>query len=138
MTIHILIFKRGVHALRVIRSRHQRCFVRKSGLRNFAKFTGKQLYQSLFFNKVFKLYLKTLAQVFPCDFCEIFKNTFLQNSSERLLLFEILMKWESDFHLSNENCCLLHWKPFKNDGKSFLFYLKSSFCSQSSFVLIHI
>ena len=34
---------------------------------------------------------ETLAQVFPvniakyCEFCEIFKNTFLQNTSERLL-----------------------------------------------------
>ena len=26
-----------------------------------------------------------------------------------------------------------NWKPFKNDGKCFLFYLKSSFCSISIF-----
>ena len=31
---------------------HQRCSVRKGVLRNFAKFTGKHLCQSLFFNKV--------------------------------------------------------------------------------------
>ena len=43
----------------------------KSILRNFAKFTGKRLCQSLFFNKK-----ETLAQVFSCDFCEISKNTF--------------------------------------------------------------
>ena len=30
----------------------QRCFVRKGVLRNFAKFTGKHLCQSLFSNKV--------------------------------------------------------------------------------------
>ena len=30
----------------------RRCFVRKGVLRNFAKFTGKHLCQSLFFNKV--------------------------------------------------------------------------------------
>ena len=29
---------------------------------------------------------ETLAQVFSCEFCEISKNTFLQNTSERLLL----------------------------------------------------
>ena len=29
---------------------------------------------------------KTLAQVFSCEFCEISKNTFLQNTSGRLLL----------------------------------------------------
>ena len=32
------------------RSSHWRCSVRKSVLRNFAKFTGKHLWQSLFFN----------------------------------------------------------------------------------------
>ena len=34
------------------RNSHWRCFVRKGVLRNFAKFTGKHLWQSLFFNKV--------------------------------------------------------------------------------------
>ena len=33
-------------------SSHQRCSVRKSALRIFAKFTGKHLCRSLFFNKV--------------------------------------------------------------------------------------
>ena len=35
-----------------IRSSHQRRSVRKGVLRDFAKFTGKHLCQSLFFNKV--------------------------------------------------------------------------------------
>ena len=34
------------------RSSHWRCSVRKSVPRNFAKFTGKHLWKSLFFNKV--------------------------------------------------------------------------------------
>ena len=34
------------------RRRHQRCSVRKGVLRNSAQFTGKDLCQSLFFNKV--------------------------------------------------------------------------------------
>ena len=33
-------------------SRRQRCSIRKSVLRNFAKFTRKHMYQSLFFNKI--------------------------------------------------------------------------------------
>ena len=33
------------------RSSHWRCFVRKGVLRNFARFTGKHLCQSLYFNK---------------------------------------------------------------------------------------
>ena len=36
----------------IVRSNHQRCSVRKDALRNFAKFTGKHLCKSLFFNKV--------------------------------------------------------------------------------------
>ena len=39
-------------ALALIRSSHRRCSVRKGVLRNYSKFTGKHLYQSLFFNKV--------------------------------------------------------------------------------------
>ena len=34
------------------RSSRPEVFCKKSVLRNFAKFTGKHLYQSLFFNKV--------------------------------------------------------------------------------------
>ena len=42
------------------RSNHQRCSMEKGALRNFAKFTGKHLCQSLFFNKVvgLQIYLK--------------------------------------------------------------------------------
>ena len=54
-------------------------FCNKSVLKNFAKFTGKHLYQSLLFNKVAGLRSATLSkkdtltQVFSCEFCEIFK-----------------------------------------------------------------
>ena len=48
----------------------KRCSLRKGALRNFAKFTGKHLCQSLFFKK------EAVAQVFSCEFCEISKNTF--------------------------------------------------------------
>ena len=48
-------------------------FCKKVVLKNFAKFTGKRLCQSLFFNKVKK---ESLVQVFACEFCEIFKNNF--------------------------------------------------------------
>ena len=64
----------------------QRCSVKKGVLRNFTKFTGKHLCQSLFFNKVAGLRPATLskrrlwAQVFSCEFCEISKNTFLHRT----------------------------------------------------------
>ena len=55
-----------------LRSSRLEVFCRKGVLRNFAKFTGKHLRQSLFFNKVAGL----------CEFCKISKNTFfLQNTS---------------------------------------------------------
>ena len=38
--------------LRHLDANAQRCSVKKGVLRNFAKFTGKHLCQSLFFNKV--------------------------------------------------------------------------------------
>ena len=52
------------------RSSHQRCSLKKGVLRNFTKFTGKHLCQSLFFNKV------AGPQVFSCEFCETSQNTF--------------------------------------------------------------
>ena len=54
------------------RSTHRRFCIEKGFLKIFAKFTGKHLSQILFFNKVFKK--QTLSQVFPCEYCEIFKN----------------------------------------------------------------
>ena len=38
--------------VRQVKSSHQRCSIKKGVLRNFAKFTGKHLCQSLFFNKI--------------------------------------------------------------------------------------
>ena len=57
------------------RSSHRRCSVRKGVLRNLTKFTGKHLYQSLFFNKVAS-----------CEFCQIFKNIFFAEHLRWLLL----------------------------------------------------
>ena len=64
----------------ILRSSDRRCSVKIGVLRNFTKFTGKHLYQSLCFNKFVEAYnfikKETLAQVFSCEFCEISKNTF--------------------------------------------------------------
>ena len=67
------------------RSSH-RCSMKEGVLRNLAKFTGKHLCQSLFFNKAaglrpaFSLKEKLWYRCFPVNFCKIFKNTFLQNA----------------------------------------------------------
>ena len=51
-------------------------FCEKVVLRNFTKLTGKHLCQSFFFNKSYFFKTDTLAQIFSCEFSEIYKNTF--------------------------------------------------------------
>ena len=68
-----------------VRSSRPEVFCKKGVLRNFTKFTGKHLCQSLFFNKVAGLaynFIKkeTLAQMFSYEFCEISKNTFFHKT----------------------------------------------------------
>ena len=66
------------------RSSRPEVFCEKGVLRNFAKFTGKHLRQSLFLNKVAGLRpevcnfveKETLVQVFSCEFCKISENIF--------------------------------------------------------------
>ena len=67
----------GVHAEAVA----WRCSIKKGALKHFAKFTGKHLCQSFFFNKVTGLRLATLLKKRPgtgvsCEICEISKNNF--------------------------------------------------------------
>ena len=55
------------------RSSHQRCSMQNDVLRNFTKFTGKHLCQSL-------------RRLFAVNFVKFQKTPFLQNTSRRLLL----------------------------------------------------
>ena len=64
-------------------------FCKKGVLRNFAKFTGKYLCQSLFFNKVFKKV--TLVQVLYSEFCKVSESTFFTEHLWWLLLWFILV-----------------------------------------------
>ena len=50
--------------LRIVRSSHQRYAMKKGVLRNFIKFTGKHLCQSLFFNKIIPKLSTLLIGVF--------------------------------------------------------------------------
>ena len=56
--------------------------MKKGVLKNFEKFTRKHLCQSVLFNRVADLRPATLlkraqmAQMFLCEFCKIFKNTY--------------------------------------------------------------
>ena len=76
----------------MLRNNHQRCSVRKGVLKNFEKFTGKHLCQSLHFNKIEALRSATLLKkrlwhsCFPVNFPKFLRTPFLQNISGRLLL----------------------------------------------------
>ena len=80
-------------SLHLCRSSHQRCSVRKCVLRNFTKFTEKNLCQSLFFKKVVGLRPATLlkkrlwCRCFPVNFAKFPRTSFSQNTSGRLLLY---------------------------------------------------
>ena len=54
---------------------HRKCSVKKGAIRNFAKFTGKHLCQSLF-----------LIKLQAWSFAKFLRTPFLQNTSVRLLL----------------------------------------------------
>ena len=74
----------------------RRCSVKRCSL-NFTKFTGKQLCQSLFFNKVADLRpaKETLAHLFSCELCEFFKNTFFYRTTlvafSEIYMFDFLL-----------------------------------------------
>ena len=65
----------------------RRCSVRKAVLRHFAKFTGKHLCKSLFFNKVAGLRPATFLKkrlwdrCFPVNFAKFLRTPFLQTTS---------------------------------------------------------
>ena len=99
-------------------------FYKKGVLRNFIKFTGKHLRQSLFLNKkaselrpafVFKKML--WHRYFPVNFVKFLRTPFLQNTSERLLpqmeyFFDLLIASSSAATSTSISCT---------------FYLKSIF-----------
>ena len=71
-------------------------FYKKGALKNFTKFTGKHLCQSLFFNKIAGLRRATLLNTilwhryFPVNFAKLLRTSFLQSTFGRLLLYPYL------------------------------------------------
>ena len=117
------------------RSSHRRCSVRKVVLKNFTKFTGKHLYQTLFFNKVAGLKPATLLKkrlwlkCFPVNFAKVFRTPFLQNNSGRLLLklevnalrrsYQEALKKHEMYHvclLKNFHIFFIFFMFFKHNG----------------------
>ena len=66
------------------RSSQRRCSLRKGVLRNFIKFIGKQLCQSLLFNEVAGLRPQVWHWCFPVNFVKFLRTPFLQNTPGRL------------------------------------------------------
>ena len=74
--------------------------LRKVVSRNFAKFTGKHLCHSLFFNEVSgQPVIETLAQVYSCKFAKFLRKSFLQNTSKRLLLTTSHLNVSSTYYI---------------------------------------
>ena len=98
----------------IFRSSHRRCSVKKGVLRNFSKFTGKHLCQSLFCNKVAGLTLQLYKKkrlwhrCFPVNFAKFLRTPFLRTPPDDC--FCILyrdkvipdVKWESYGHFESE------------------------------------
>ena len=95
--IHEIYFKFDDIMFRVIEAVTQRCSVRKGVLRNFAKFTGKPQFQSLFFNEVADHLIKreTLAKVFSCEFCEVSNNTFSYRTHLVAAIMQSKAEWDN-------------------------------------------
>ena len=114
-------------------------FRKKVVLRNFKKFTGKHLCQSLFFNNVAGLrpqacnFIKkeTVAQVFSCEFCEIFMNTFLYRtplgaaSDKSTFIFQIWKLLQLNFTkiIKSGFCQGYGYKPPNQKTSDFIQYL---------------
>ena len=78
----------GISQKDIIYGSSYQSFCKKGVFKNFAKFTGKYLCQSLFLHKnaglpqtcnFFKK--EALAQVFSCEFCKVFRNNFFYRTT---------------------------------------------------------
>ena len=88
----------------LVRSRHHRFSIKKGVLKTVAEFTGKHLYQSLFFNKIAVLRPATILKkrlwhrCFPVNFAKFSGIPFRHNISEWLLLSGAEMTWSNSWH----------------------------------------
>ena len=86
------IYKQKPKITALFRSSHQKCSIKKGVLKNFTKFKGKHLCQSLFFNKVADFRPSTLLKkrlwrrCFSVNFLKFVRIPFLQSTSGRLFL----------------------------------------------------
>ena len=95
---------------------------KKGYFRNFAKFTGKHLCQSHFFNKVAGqacnfIKKEALVQVFSCEFCEISTNTFFTEhfrTTASAFRYRENIKYSACINLNTnifKRVCYIAWVP---------------------------
>ena len=106
---------------------HKQAVTKRCSGRNFTKFTGKHLCQSLFFNnpsglRPATLLRKTLAQVFVCELCEISKNFF--SDKTEVAASGLTCKAKSS-NLSIQDLLCLFFSEYRFILKIFLFKLSS-------------
>ena len=105
-----------LRAFSINRSSHQWCSMKKGVHRNFTKFTGKHLCQSLFFNKVASLrpavLLKTRLwhRCFHVNFVKFQRTPSLQNISGGCFWIKII--WFRFYQL-DLSIILFHWRLLK-------------------------
>ena len=96
------------------RSSRPEVFCKKGALRNFAKFTGKHLCQSLIFNKICWLRIANLLKMrllhrcFPVNFAEFLRTPFFAEHLWWLLLSLNYMFWRNSKIITENNFCLHH------------------------------
>ena len=101
-------------------SSHRRCSIKKGVLRNFAKFTGKHLCQSLFL--IFLWKKRLWHRCFPVNFAKFLRKAFFTEHFRWLLL---ILPW-----------CL--WKKIgkgsEHQEKYFIFFSKSTRAPRQSWI----
>ena len=98
----------------IVRSSHQRCSIKTGVLRNFAKFTGKNLCQNLVFNKV-ALKEKTREKINTPDIRNLESDIWNPGDCFRKSFF------------SNQKSYLTIWLWVSHSGGTFLEYCYSRF-----------
>ena len=104
----------------IIRSSHRKCSVRKCVFRNFAKFTGKHLCQSLFFNKLPGLRPATLLKkrlrnrCFPVNFAKFLIIPFLTKHLWRLFWIIWIFQTFTSCKSKLKSNLLAHFNPMSH------------------------
>ena len=111
---------RASFSMLLFRRSHQRCSVSKGVLRNFEKFTGKHLCQSLFFNEdasrpATLLKKRFWHRCFPMNFAKFLKNNFFRTPLGDCFCLFLIFFWfpdEDDFlQLGNLRNVLFTYTP---------------------------